>query len=70
MPRESGEHKRKASQGDGHNKGKDGTGLGMYMSYSTIRGLFGGKMWFESEEGKGTTFFIQLPHEKLNTNLG
>jgi signal transduction histidine kinase len=51
-------------------KGKDGTGLGMYMSYSTIRGLFGGKMWFESEEGKGTTFFIQLPHEKLNTNLG
>lgn len=50
-------------------KGKDGTGLGMYMSYSTIRGLFGGKMWFESEEGKGTTFFIQLPYEKVNTNL-
>lgn len=48
-------------------KGKDGTGLGMYMSYSTIRGLFGGKMWFESEEGKGTTFFIQLPYEKQNT---
>ena len=50
-------------------KGKDGTGLGMYMSYSTIRGLFGGKMWFESEEGKGTTFFIQLPYGKVNTNL-
>ncbi len=50
-------------------KGKDGTGLGMFMSYSTIRGRFGGKMWFESEEGKGTAFFIQLPYEKLSENL-
>lgn len=47
-------------------KGKDGTGLGLFMSYSTIRGRFNGKMWFESEEGKGTTFFIQLPNDKLN----
>jgi signal transduction histidine kinase len=46
-------------------KGKDGTGLGLFMSYSTIKGRFGGKMWFESEDGNGTTFFIQLPH---NTN--
>lgn len=50
-------------------KGKDGTGLGMFMSYSTIRGRFGGKMWFESEEGKGTAFFIQLPYDKLSKNL-
>lgn len=50
-------------------KGKDGTGLGMFMSYSTIRGRFGGKMWFESEVGKGTAFFIQLPNEKISKSL-
>lgn len=50
-------------------KGKDGTGLGLFMSYSTIRGRFNGKMWFESEKGKGTTFFIQLPHNKLSKSL-
>lgn len=41
-------------------KGKNGTGLGLYMSYSTIKGKFNGDMKFESEEGKGTTFFIEL----------
>ena len=42
-------------------KGKNGTGLGLYMSYSTIRGKFNGSMTFESEEGKGTTFIITIP---------
>ncbi len=42
-------------------KAQHGTGLGLYMSYSTIWGRFGGKMWFESEEGKGTAFYIQIP---------
>ncbi len=42
-------------------KGKNGTGLGLYMSYSTIRAHFNGNMSVESEEGKGTTFSIILP---------
>lgn len=42
-------------------KGKNGTGLGLYMSYSTIRAHFNGNMTVESQEGKGTTFKIVLP---------
>ena len=42
-------------------KGKDGTGLGLFMSYSTIKGKFEGDMWFESEVGKGTTFYVSIP---------
>ncbi|MCI8482442.1 MAG: PAS domain S-box protein [Clostridia bacterium] len=42
-------------------KGKNGTGLGLFMSYSTIRGHFNGNMTFESELDKGTSFHIILP---------
>lgn len=42
-------------------KGKNGTGLGLFMSYSTIKGNFNGDITFTSQEGKGTTFNIILP---------
>lgn len=42
-------------------KGKHGTGLGLYMSYSTVKGMFRGDMWVESSVGIGTDFYIQLP---------
>ena len=42
-------------------KGKNGTGLGLYMSYSTIKAHFNGDIQFETEEGNGTTFYIVLP---------
>lgn len=42
-------------------KGKNGTGLGMFMSYSTIRGHFNGNITFDSEFGKGTIFNVILP---------
>jgi signal transduction histidine kinase len=42
-------------------KGKNGTGLGLYMSYSTIKAHFNGDITFESEDGKGTKFNIILP---------
>ena len=42
-------------------KGHNGSGLGLFMSYSTIKGNFGGDITFTSEEGKGTTFELTLP---------
>jgi signal transduction histidine kinase len=42
-------------------KGKDGTGLGLFISYSNIKTQFGGDLTFESELGKGTSFEITLP---------
>ena len=42
-------------------KGKNGTGLGLFMSYSTIRAHFNGEITFESKPGEGTVFHIILP---------
>jgi signal transduction histidine kinase len=46
-------------------KGKKGTGLGMFMSYSNIKAQFDGDIKFTSEEGVGTTFNIILPIKKI-----
>lgn len=37
-----------------------GTGLGLAMCKSIVEQA-NGNIWFETEEGKGTTFFVQLP---------
>ena len=45
-------------------KGKNGTGLGLFMSYSTIKAHFHGEIEIESELNVGTTFKIILPIKK------
>jgi two-component system NtrC family sensor kinase len=42
-------------------KGEKGTGIGLYISYSTVKGKFGGNMSIESEEGKGTCVKVSIP---------
>jgi len=38
-----------------------GTGQGLALAHNSIVKMHGGKIWFDSEVGRGTTFFIQLP---------
>ncbi len=40
-----------------------GTGQGLALAHSVIVNRHQGQIWFESESGKGTTFFIRLPLE-------
>lgn len=45
-----------------------GSGLGLAISRESVQ-AHGGSIWAESEEGKGSTFFISLPYEPYEEDL-
>ena len=50
-------------------KDPNGTGLGLYIIRATIEKT-GGKIWFESKENKGSTFYVSIPLEGMKKQEG
>ncbi|MDO5555655.1 MAG: HAMP domain-containing sensor histidine kinase [Clostridia bacterium] len=42
-------------------KGKNGSGLGLFMSYSNIKAHFNGSLKYKTKQGQGTIFYIEIP---------
>jgi signal transduction histidine kinase len=46
--------------------GEHSTGLGLYIVKNYVR-MMKGKVWVESEKGRGSTFFVELPRVEART---
>ena len=44
-----------------------GTGQGLALAYTVIVKKHSGKIWFETELGRGTTFYIDLPLDSIDS---
>jgi two-component system sensor histidine kinase VicK len=47
-------------------KGEESIGLGMSIIKRLVE-MHQGKIWFESKEGEGTTFYVEIPRKEIST---
>jgi PAS domain S-box-containing protein len=45
-----------------------GAGLGLSIAKAFVE-MLGGKIWLESEQGKGSSFYFNIPHKMITPNL-
>ena len=51
------------------NEAPDGNGLGLYITKAIVEES-GGSIWFESEEKRGTTFYVRFPTKGMKPRAG